>query len=264
MRRADALIKERKKEEKAKKREEGATKAKAPAAPVKTQSHEAQKMVVKSQQTAKRNAIVSKNRGLPAAPAAGSNGAQKNAKKSVKKTTKTKTSITEVTAQLRHKMRVTKSGGQQRASIKSVKKVGAQSSASTQRIVRKQEKQGAPKPNTPANQKAKKQTQLLASANQPAKTKDRSVVRADSKTGKLKITFSSGNGSKRSRFKKTNTIKRQQTPPIKKVLPGKLSAKVRKQQTSSKKTGKQSKKSRKHQATASVVRQPFASRKKKN
>lgn len=258
------MIKERKKEEKVKKREE--VKAPTPAAPAKTQSRKAQEAscaaAVKTQQTAKRNAIVSKNRGLPVVPAAATNNASKNAKKAAKKT-KTKTSITEVTAQLRHKMRVAKNGGQQRTSIKSAKKALAQPTTNSQRVVRKQDKLVAKKPSTQTNQKVNKQALPSADANLPTKTKERSVVRADSKKGKLKITISAGNNGKSSRSKNANASKRQQTPGAKKVLPGKVNAKARKQQTSQKKTGKQSKKSRKHQATASVVvRQPFASRKK--
>ncbi|RLN74968.1 hypothetical protein BBJ28_00009524, partial [Nothophytophthora sp. Chile5] len=280
----DALIKERRKENKLhKKQEEEAVKMKTTkrkhekppqAADKKKAAQQQQKQLKQQQQVAavktgqaeKRKAIVNKNRGLPSLPSVGkSNNNNKKHNKSPQG--KGKTSIAATTAMLRRKVwaaKTTESSGRVVVSPKASKGPVKQPGQPAKKKSPAQQPRKVATQKRVVHQKQAKHPQLSAKngtsqkGSALAKTPVRQVARATAKKGSLQVTISSSNNGK-----KVQRQQQKKTTPKKVLLPGKVSQALLQQHAASQKTAKRSK-NRKPTATKAtyVVRQSNGHRKK--
>ncbi|RLN68977.1 hypothetical protein BBP00_00000667 [Phytophthora kernoviae] len=249
----DALIKERKKENKQLKKEEVKKLKQKPQTdkrkPIQQQRKQKQKQKqqaadVKAKQATKRKALVNKNRGLQVAPAATKGKTQQQPK--------TKTSIAATTAKLRRQMRADKLTQSSRHLVvgpKVVKQNDAGQQARKKNLPQQPRKVVSPVRIVQQNRANQPQQQTKS-----VKTPGRQVTHFNNKKTKLSITIA-GSGSKKSQ-------KKQQKAANKVLLPGKVSQAFGKQTSAAKKTVKQSKSRKLTAGSTTHVRQ--ASQRKKN
>ncbi|KAF4324228.1 hypothetical protein BBO99_00000929 [Phytophthora kernoviae] len=249
----DALIKERKKENKQLKKEEVKKLKQKPQTdkrkPIQQQRKQKQKQKqqaadVKTKQATKRKALMNKNRGLQVAPAATKGKTQQQPK--------TKTSIAATTAKLRRQMRADKLTQSSRHLVvgpKVVKQNDAGKQARKKNLPQQPRKVVSPIRIVQQNRANQPQQQTKS-----AKTPGRQVTHFNNKKTKLSITIA-GSGSKKSQ-------KKQQKTANKVFLPGKVSQAFGKQTSAAKKTVKRSKSRKLTAGSTTHVRQ--ASQRKKN
>ncbi|GMF09262.1 unnamed protein product [Phytophthora lilii] len=219
---ADALIKERRKEHKLLKKEEArkhkkpqpADKRKTP----KQQKPQKQQKPAKSGQ-AQRKALVNKNRGLPALPAAAKDKAGQ---------VKTKTSIAATTAKLRRQLRADKgaknAAGRLVISPKAAK--GTYQISAGQAKKKKTASQQKRQVSSPPHGMQPKKQAIMQQLKTQARAPVRQVMRSNNKKAKLSITITGSAGKKRAQKKQKTTNKV--------LLPGKVSQALAKKTSAAK------------------------------
>lgn len=258
---ADALIKERQKDKKARNHTSAAKTS--PTNPKKPRSTIKNKGAVvanaKNQAVGKRKALASKNRDVvPKSTAVtASKKVRQRATVMHRSIAGKKTSIAEVTTMMQRN----RIGGSHRTSVKnkSGHPIKRMEQASTKQAAIVQSKRGQTKQLWRPNLSVKKAMQSSSRPESPTKSNHRTVVRADNKTRKLKITIKS-RIDKNKRPKRSDVERSRLMQGVKTV---KAIGATRKQLLYSTKATKRPH-SRKHQAKSSVVvRQPFKARTKR-
>lgn len=185
---------------------------------------------VKSGQKAQRKALMNKNRGLPALPAAPKGKTQQ---------VKTKTSIAVTTAKLRRQMQAAKMPQNSQRLVVSPKAVkGVNQNKLTQQPKKKKNQVQPRKFSAPARAVQPKPVKQLIKrqAKASVKTPNRQVTRSSNNKVKLSITIS-GSGAKANQ----KAHKKQSKRANKILLPGKISQSFAKQSATARKTVKRSK-----------------------